>query len=1196
MAKITDEQIAQYGVVACPDTMRDTAENNKRKFDRLVREVVAPALNDIDDRAVVMEGAESVREAQEKGRAEAEDGRVTAEQGRVTAEAGRVMAEDARRDVETARQTEERRRMEAEAGRASAEAGRDAEEGKRAEAEGVRKAQEDARAAAETARAGEETFRQEREYARQTAEDERVRSEDIRIHNENNRLFDERTRVTAEGKRYDAEIARAAEEGKRAEAEGARQSAEQSRDAAEKSRQSSEQGRRDSEEARKVWGKYDAERVYVPGNKCEFDGSSYICWMGCKGVLPTDTAHWRLIAAKGADGLSGGEMVAAVGRQDIAKDTAAYLVFEDGEKEAAFCGEIAADGAVEQIAASPDGNYIVMAGSMSGSAVLYEMYGESAAYVSDIYADTAGTPLDGTAYSVQFSPDGKFLAVCGYFSGAAKLYAFANGEATFLCDFLDPDGNALQAYAKSVCFSSDGTRLALCAAHDKGVVWLYTIDAENGSVAFTSVFPQEADFSAKQVIWAKDCDIVAVIGNFGSAGVHFYTVNGGTVVEFGKAGGQMYGSNSVALSPDGEMVVFDSNFRDQTYLYHIARLDGTESISSGNLGLISLGGFAADDAGTPWTGTLRSSAFSNDGSRLFLSGDTGAPKIYEVSDGTIHYLSDFYVDAEKTETNGPARCAEFIPGRNMLVLGDAVNDRAMQYRVGGKCFAYAEPPAAEHQIALAEEDIKRDRSGRFFFSPLDNAVYQKTKERGDMSAKVYDPGGKAGDIFAYADAVEAAAIKAAADDATAKANTAEAAAKAASRPATWMPTAEQVGADPAGAAQTVQSNLTVHMTDAVRHITTEERTAWNAKADTDLSNVPDADFLSKAKAAGVGAGGAGKRTCRFVVGTSATGWTDNDCDYLCDGTDDQAEIQAAIDALPEAGGEVVVLDGTYQISAGVLIEKTNVTVRGSGRPLIICTAQSEEMLKVAADSVCVYGLQLDGGGLSTSCINLSSGQGHEISGNLTNAADYGININGASVAHGIIHHNICKNNRHSGAIILQCDGMIVSENRFDSNSLNGLFIRSLTTNLIVANNVFKNIGFTGMPREGIHLTDTDGCLIQGNTMSGFAVGIGGNATKRCSIIGNVMRENSKGIEVLYDTKMSIIANTILDFDYSGIYVTGSGHFIDSNTIIGEAYKGSMYSIQLYNATNTTVSNNQIIGKDYVSEGGSGNVFLNNRFE
>ena len=36
-----------------------------------------------------------------------------------------------------------------------------------------------------------------------------------------------------------------------------------------------------------------------------------------------------------------------------------------------------------------------------------------------------------------------------------------------------------------------------------------------------------------------------------------------------------------------------------------------------------------------------------------------------------------------------------------------------------------------------------------------------------------------------------------------------------------------------------------------------------------------------------------KRTARFVVGTSTSGWTEKDCDYLCDGTADQVEINNA---------------------------------------------------------------------------------------------------------------------------------------------------------------------------------------------------------------------------------------------------------------------------------------------------------------
>ena len=56
--------------------------------------------------------------------------------------------------------------------------------------------------------------------------------------------------------------------------------------------------------------------------------------------------------------------------------------------------------------------------------------------------------------------------------------------------------------------------------------------------------------------------------------------------------------------------------------------------------------------------------------------------------------------------------------------------------------------------------------------------------------------------------------------------------------------------------------------------------------------------------------GGGRRACRFVIGTAAAGWTAEDCDYLCDGTADDVEINAAIQALPAGGGEILVLDGT----------------------------------------------------------------------------------------------------------------------------------------------------------------------------------------------------------------------------------------------------------------------------------------------
>ena len=85
-------------------------------------------------------------------------------------------------------------------------------------------------------------------------------------------------------------------------------------------------------------------------------------------------------------------------------------------------------------------------------------------------------------------------------------------------------------------------------------------------------------------------------------------------------------------------------------------------------------------------------------------------------------------------------------------------------------------------------------------------------------------------------------------------------------------------------------------------------------------------------------GGGGKRVCRFVVGTSTAGWTAADCDYLCDGVDDNTEIQAALTALT-GGGEVVLLDGTYHLGGPITVQ-TNVSLRGNGRATVLKRATS----------------------------------------------------------------------------------------------------------------------------------------------------------------------------------------------------------------------------------------------------------------
>lgn len=91
----------------------------------------------------------------------------------------------------------------------------------------------------------------------------------------------------------------------------------------------------------------------------------------------------------------------------------------------------------------------------------------------------------------------------------------------------------------------------------------------------------------------------------------------------------------------------------------------------------------------------------------------------------------------------------------------------------------------------------------------------------------------------------------------------------------------------------------------------------------------------------------GKRTCRFVIGTSTAGWTQADCDYLCDGTDDQVELIAALNALIElGGGEIAMLDGEYNLASSDFLIKEDVkdiSIAGSPGSTILKLAGSFSM-------------------------------------------------------------------------------------------------------------------------------------------------------------------------------------------------------------------------------------------------------------
>ena len=296
----------------------------------------------------------------------------------------------------------------------------------------------------------------------------------------------------------------------------------------------------------------------------------------------------------------------------------------------------------------------------------------------------------------------------------------------------------------------------------------------------------------------------------------------------------------------------------------------------------------------------------------------------------------------------------------------------------------------------------------------------------------------------------------------------------------------------------------------------------------------------------------GKRTCRFVVGTAAAGWTKNDCDYLCDGLNDQEEINAAVQALPGTGGEIVILDGVYYISAKIEVNKPSVKLLGNGNGTVLKRMWKNNLIQGVIDVSDRY----------CSIENLS------VDGN-KNLYDspyaYGIHIHGA--------------------------GCIVSGNQCFNNY--GMAINCTAGSCIIKNNYCYN-SKVGVNSNGL------GCIISGNICNNNVNGII-SAGADSTIAGNLCNNAEEEGIGCQGSNTTIFGNTCNDFGVWGIYGGCECCTIIGNTAIrlsGQPtnYTDSQNTIFLFEAKNCLIANNNIMGKNYTDRSGSNNTFVNNKFE
>lgn len=400
-----------------------------------------------------------------------------------------------------------------------------------------------------------------------------------------------------------------------------------------------------------------------------------------------------------------------------------------------------------------------------------------------------------------------------------------------------------------------------------------------------------------------------------------------------------------------------------------------------------------------------------------------------------------------------------------------------------------------------------------------------------------------------------------------------------------------------------------------RFVTDDEKTAWNAKetpagaqakVDAHAAIVATENELGHIKLSDLPSGGGGVKTRRFVVGTSTVGWTAGDCDYLCDGTSDEVEINQAISALPSSGGEILILDGTYNITAKINVNKNNVCIKGNGSATILKrmynSGSAEGVITLAGVEGCrVDNLQIDGNRSSYSNSNnrnirLSSSDNNIVTGTIHKTThNYGIELDSSD--NNLITNNICEGSYYYGINVAGGS----SDNVVSGNSCSSCDVGIIINFNSRRNTVSSNI-CVDCDSQGLQIYVANDNICKGNMINNsglFGLEVHGNNNV---IMGNYSSNNTF-YGILVNGANNVIANNVChDNGRIGISLTSGSN---RNTVIGNTcirgtgstndYASNQYTIEV-NGNYNLISSNNCMGKAVVISGGTGNTEVNNKWE
>ncbi len=315
------------------------------------------------------------------------------------------------------------------------------------------------------------------------------------------------------------------------------------------------------------------------------------------------------------------------------------------------------------------------------------------------------------------------------------------------------------------------------------------------------------------------------------------------------------------------------------------------------------------------------------------------------------------------------------------------------------------------------------------------------------------------------------------------------------------------------------------------------------------------------------------RSCRVTVGTSAAGWTEEDCDYLCDGSADEAELNAAIAALLTlGGGKLMILAGTYSLTGDIRVaddhggayveaeDYKSVWLCGEGGGTVLSgpyTIQHEKC-RLRISSLHLEDVKIK---CMSQYIDYSEFTMHDCSV----TASGGIVVWENAAAAEVRNCRFSVNDQYTAGerlifLVLSGGKIRIQDNIIDAGQ-NGEYAPSENTHGI-------NIGAS-------HRVGGEGdSLVTGNLVLGCGTGIAGGGGY---ISGNTIVHTGTGI--LMQDSCTIVWNTILNIQETGIKETGSavgpvaGNYI-SNQYFLQKPEGTT-GVDIYCETGSNVLQNYI---------------------